>query len=122
MKKPYNDLKSHLKNKYGEAVYRVPIDAGFTCPNRDGTLSDKGCIYCDPSGSGFSVNSKLNILDQMNERIKKLKQRDINSYMAYFQANSNTYAPIDKLENLYRKTLDVDGVKIFRTFFYNAYS
>lgn len=112
MKKPYNDLKSHLKSKYGESVYRVPIDAGFTCPNKNGTLSDKGCIYCDQSGSGFSVNSHLSMKDQMNEKIENLKRRNINSYMAYFQANSNTYAPVEKLESLYRKALEVQGVKV----------
>jgi len=108
--KPYRDLKTYLKERYGEPVYRLPIDAGFTCPNRDGTLSTGGCIYCDATGSGFSVNKKLSIQEQMKERMEKLRNRGIGKFMAYFQANSNTYAPIPKLRELYSSALLEDVI------------
>lgn len=99
--KSYRHLKGYLKERYGEVVYRIPIDAGFTCPNKDGTKGRGGCIYCDPTGSGFSVDGQKSINEQMSERIEKLRAKGIKKYMAYFQANSNTYAPVKKLRELY---------------------
>ncbi|TYB90903.1 MAG: TIGR01212 family radical SAM protein [Kosmotoga sp.] len=109
-KKPYNDLKSYLKKRYGEYVYRLPIDAGFTCPNRDGTKGTRGCIYCDSTGSGFSVDSDKNIKEQVNGRKTVLRKRGINKFIAYFQVMSNTYAPVDKLDRLYSSILCDDIV------------
>ncbi|AKI96849.1 TIGR01212 family radical SAM protein [Kosmotoga pacifica] len=103
--KPYRDLKTYLIEKYGEPVYRVPIDAGFTCPNRDGTVGVGGCIYCDPTGSGFTVNRKLSVQEQMAERMIRLRSKGVKKFMAYFQANSNTYAPVNRLRNLYSSAL-----------------
>jgi hypothetical protein len=110
--KPYNDLKTHLKKRYGELVYRIPIAAGFTCPNRDGTKGTRGCIYCDSTGSGFSVDDEKNIKEQVEERKATLKKRGINKFIAYFQAMSNTYAPINKLESLYSSVLDDDVIAL----------
>ena len=109
--KPYKDLKTYLVDRYGEVVYRVPIDAGFDCPNRDGTVGVGGCIYCDPTGSGFTVDKSKSIVGQLESRIKVLKTRNISKYMAYFQANSNTYATVDELRELYESAI-IDGVKI----------
>ncbi|MFO7881711.1 MAG: TIGR01212 family radical SAM protein [Kosmotogaceae bacterium] len=106
--KHYNDLKSHLKKRYGELIYRLPIDAGFTCPNRDGTKGTRGCIYCDSTGSGFSVDGSKSLKKQAEERKAKLKRRGINKFIAYFQAMSNTYCTVDKLNELYSSVLEDD--------------
>ncbi|MDI3523410.1 MULTISPECIES: TIGR01212 family radical SAM protein [unclassified Kosmotoga] len=108
--KPYRHLKGYLKERYGEVVYRIPIVAGFTCPNKDGTKGRGGCIYCDPTGSGFSVDGQKSIREQMLERIEKLRAKGVKKYMAYFQANSNTYAPVKKLKELYDSAISDDIV------------
>ncbi|ACR80438.1 TIGR01212 family radical SAM protein [Kosmotoga olearia] len=108
--KPYRHLKGYLIERYGEVVYRIPIDAGFTCPNKNGTKGRGGCIYCDPTGSGFSVDGQKSIREQMLERIEKLRAKGIKKYMAYFQANSNTYAPVKKLKELYDSAISDDIV------------
>jgi len=108
--KPYRHLKGYLIERYGEVVYRIPIDAGFTCPNKNGTKGRGGCIYCDPTGSGFSVDGHKSIREQMLERIEKLRAKGIKKYMAYFQANSNTYAPVKKLKELYDSAISDDIV------------
>lgn len=108
--KPYRHLKGYLIERYGEVVYRIPIVAGFTCPNKDGTKGRGGCIYCDPTGSGFSVDGQKSIREQMLERIEKLRAKGVKKYMAYFQANSNTYAPVKKLKELYDSAISDDIV------------
>ncbi len=107
-RKPYNDLKTHLRLKYGEPVHRVPIDAGFSCPHKiNGT---GGCIYCDPSGSGFSIDSNLSLREQLEQRISLLRKKGIHKFMAYFQANSNTFAPTERLRKIYREAIIDDVV------------
>lgn len=105
----FRDLKSHLKEKYGEAVHRIPINAGFGCPHRDAQTGLGGCIYCDSTGSGFSVDRSLSIGQQIEKRSKELRERGIGKFIAYFQAGSNTYESLEKLEEIYRSAL-VDGV------------
>jgi hypothetical protein len=106
--KPYKDLKTHLRLKYGEYVHRVPLDAGFSCPHKVNGIG--GCIYCDPSGSGFSVDSSLSLREQLFQRISLLRKKGIGKFMAYFQANSNTYAPIERLRTVYREAIIEDVV------------
>ncbi len=91
-------------------MYRLPIDAGFTCPNRDGTKGTRGCIYCDSTGSGFSVDRTKSIKGQLEARKTELKRRGINKFIAYFQAMSNTYAPVNELKKLYSSVLEDDIV------------
>lgn len=106
----YNDYSSYLRNKYGTKVYRIGIDAGFTCPNRDGTSGTGGCIYCDAAGSRSAYTDPQNsVRDQIETRIKFLKDtKDASKFIAYFQAFTNTYAPVEKLRAIY------DTIKDFK--------
>lgn len=93
----------YLKNIFGEKVYKVTLDAGFSCPNRDGTLSYDGCIFCDDSGS-FSrlYSSMLPINEQLSVGMQKIKDRyHAKKFLAYFQAYTNTYKPVEELKKLY---------------------
>ena len=86
--KRYNLFSSYLKKKFNEKVYKVTLDAGFSCPNRDGTLSKTGCIFCDDSGSFSQAHSnKLNIEKQLEVGMETLKKRfKANKFLSYFQA------------------------------------
>ena len=86
--KPYHSLDYMLRERYGEKVYRVALNGGMSCPNRDGTLGKKGCIFCSQGGSGdFAANAALSITEQINTQIKSLSsKRPIHKYIAYFQA------------------------------------
>nr|WP_240739619.1 hypothetical protein [Marinitoga lauensis] len=89
----YNKLSDYLKKKYGERVQRLPINAGFTCPNKTGIRGNGGCIYCEETGSGFaSLSPKTPIAEQVKFMMERYKGR-ANKFMAYFQSNTNTYAP-----------------------------
>lgn len=102
----YKTLNQYYRQKFGCKVYKLSIDAGFTCPNRDGTLSDRGCIFCSECGSGEFAESGNSITEQL-ERAKKRVENKINSgkYIAYFQSFTNTYASTDKLEKLYKEAI-----------------
>lgn len=109
--KPYNNLDYHLKSIYGKKIYKIAIDGGMTCPNRDGSIDTRGCIFCSKGGSGefaasFDVNnpSVLAQLEKGKELIAK-KTLDGTQYIAYFQPYSNTYASIDYLSKLYEEAL-----------------
>ncbi len=108
----YNSFNEHLKKLFGEKVYRVAIDAGFTCPNRDGLLATGGCIYCDEVGSRASyVEPEIPITEQLKMGMELLGNRyKVQKFIAYFQSFSNTYAPLEKLRNLYEEALSVEGV------------
>jgi len=115
--KRYNQYSAYLKQKFGVKVYKVTIDAGFSCPNRDGTISSGGCIFCDESGSFSQAHSNLlSIEDQLKTGIETLSTRfKAKKFMSYFQAYSNTYKPVDKLEKIYNSALnhpDVIGLSI----------
>lgn len=110
--KRYNLFSSYLKKKFNEKVYKVTLDAGFSCPNRDGTLSNVGCIFCDESGSFSQAHSnKLDIEDQLEVGMETLKKRfKANKFLSYFQAYSNTYKPFNELKILYDKALTPNNV------------
>jgi radical SAM protein (TIGR01212 family) len=110
--KPYNDYNTYLRSKYGEKVYRIGIDAGFSCPNRDGTKGTGGCIYCDEQGSRSPyANKGYSVAEQLLERIEYLKAaKSANKFIAYFQAFTNTYAPADRLKEIYDEILPFDGI------------
>ena len=115
--KRYNLFSAYLKKKYNTKVYKVTLDAGFSCPNRDGTLSFKGCIFCDESGSFSQAHSNLlDIETQLEVGIDTLKKRfKACKFLSYFQAYSNTYKPYNELKLLYDKALkpeDVIGLSI----------
>ena len=115
--KRYNQYSAYLKNKFGVKVYKITLDAGFSCPNRDGTISTGGCIFCDEGGSFSQAHSNLlAIEDQIDEGIKNLSTRfKAQKYMSYFQAYSNTYKPVNELEKIYTSALkhpDIVGISI----------
>lgn len=112
MKKRYNDLNSWLQKMYGCRVHKISIDAGFSCPNRDGTISSSGCIFCNAHGSGTGAHAKgLSITDQiMNSKSAIIKRFKAKKYIAYFQSFTNTYAPVETLKALYEEALAVKDV------------
>ena len=112
MNKRYNDFNTYLRSTYGCRVQKITVDAGFTCPNRDGTLSTEGCIYCNPRGSGTGAHKKgLSITRQLEAGKHALSKRyKAKKFMAYFQSFTNTYAPIDTLRRVYDDALSVEDV------------
>jgi len=115
--KRYNQFSRHLKETFGEKVYKVTLDAGFSCPNRDGKISATGCIFCDDSGSFSQAHSnKIPIKDQLETGIDTLSERfGAKKFISYFQAYSNTYAPVKILGKTYSQALghkDVVGISI----------
>lgn len=101
--KRYYSFDSYLKQTFGEKIYKVSLNGGFTCPNRDGTLGTNGCIFCSEGGSGdFAPDAVLPINEQIKESIRMIRQKtDAAKYIAYFQAFTNTYAPYEKLHSLF---------------------
>lgn len=106
-KKRYNSLDNYFKNTFGEKIYKVSLDGGFTCPNRDGTLSTKGCIFCNESGSGdFAGSKKLSINEQIEEQLKLIEKKfPSGKVIAYFQNFTNTYGDIEYLRKIYYEAL-----------------
>ncbi len=104
----YRSFNNYLREYFGARVYRVPLDAGFTCPNRDGQRAFGGCTFCDERGSGApTIKTELSVRKQLLEGIDRIKHRfKAQKFMAYFQAFSNTYAPEATLKNLYDLSLD----------------
>ncbi len=104
----YYSLNKYLRDTFGDKVYKLSLNAGFTCPNRDGKLGTKGCIFCSAGGSGdFAESSSLSIAQQIEkgkERVaKKIKS---SKYIAYFQAYTNTYAPVEILKSKYMEAVN----------------
>lgn len=104
----YYSLNEYLKNTFGEKVYKISLNGGMTCPNRDGTLSDKGCIFCSKGGSGeFSADYRLSVTRQIEQAKAKVKRKiKTNKYIAYFQAFTNTYAPVAYLEKIFTEAVN----------------
>jgi hypothetical protein len=113
----YNSFGAYMRKTFGTTVYKVNVDAGFTCPNRDGTLGFSGCIYCNnDSFRPSSCKPSLSVSEQVINGIVHTRKRfKATKFLVYFQAYTNTYAPIDALEQLYREALsapDVIGLAI----------
>jgi len=113
----YNSFGPYMKKRFGTTVYKVNVDAGFTCPNRDGTLGFSGCIYCNnDSFRPSSCKPSLSIAEQVRNGISHTKKRfKAVKFLVYFQAYTNTYAPVRELERLYQEALsapDVIGLAI----------
>ncbi len=105
-KKRYNNFGSFLKNKFNEKVYKVCIDAGFTCPNRDGKKAVGGCIYCNNNSFKPNSTSKNTVTHQLNNGIAYLKKRyNCNKFIAYFQPYSNTYGDKEYIKSLYYEAI-----------------
>ena len=110
--KRYYTLDYFYKNKFYSKVFKVSLNAGFTCPNKDGKVGTKGCIYCSKSGSGeYGGNVSKDIVTQFNEvKEMMLKKWPEAKYIGYFQANTNTYAPVEVLKEKYEPILKQEGV------------
>lgn len=112
--KRYYSLDYYLKQAYGEKLYKIALDGGMSCPNRDGTLGTGGCIFCSEGGSGdFAGNRNVSIASQIEEGKALVEKKHTgSSYIAYFQAYTNTYAPVDYLEKIYLEAINEPEVKI----------
>ena len=109
--KRYHTLNYYLKNRFHEKVYKVSLNAGFTCPNIDGTKGYGGCIYCSKTGSGeFGGNINDDLITQFNKVKEVMDKKWHGKYIAYFQARSNTYAPVNILKERYETILKLDNV------------
>lgn len=104
----FYSANKYYKEKFGEKVYKISINGGMTCPNRDGTLSKKGCIFCSDKGSGdFSTPFNISIDKQIENAIQLVKNKiKTEKYIAYFQSFTNTYAPVEYLENIFMQAVN----------------
>lgn len=111
----YSDLNTYLKETFGKKVYKLSLDAGFTCPNRDGTIGTRGCSFCSAGGSGeFAASRRLSVtkqIEEAKERIReKLPKNGEVGYLAYFQAFTNTYASVDVLQKVYGEAMEAPNI------------
>ncbi len=110
-KKRYRDFDSYMKEKFKKKIIKLPLDGGFTCPNRDGTISKEGCIFCSESGSGEWTYGRKTIAEQIEYQKSRLRKTSMpTAYMAYFQNFTNTYGDVDKLRKLYYEALEADDI------------
>ncbi len=143
--KPYHSLDYMLKERFGEKVYKVTLNGGMSCPNRDGKVGSGGCIFCSAGGSGdfaassscpnrdgkvgsggcifcsaggsgdFAASSSLSITEQIESQITMISEkRPIHKYIAYFQAYTNTYAPVEYLEKIFTEARGISGKNFHR--------
>lgn len=104
----YLSFNKYLKDKFGQKVYKISLDGGFTCPNRDGKKGTRGCIFCSKGGSGdFAESREMSITEQIENGKKKVEKKiKSGKYIAYFQAFTNTYAPIEILRQKYEEAIN----------------
>lgn len=104
----YTSLNSYLKKRFGCKVYKLAINGGFTCPNRDGKIDTRGCIFCSKGGSGeFAESAEKSVTQQIDDGKKRVEKKTKDGkYIAYFQAFTNTYAPVCKLKSLYTEAIN----------------
>lgn len=113
----YNSLNDYYRKQFGDKVYKLALDAHFTCPNRDGTKDTRGCLFCSAKGSGDFTYSEYTNISRQIEAAKELVAKKCSSgkYIAYFQAFTNTYAPVEKLRQIYMEAVhhpDIVGLSI----------
>ena len=108
----YHTLNEELRRRFGCKVYKLALDGGFTCPNRDGTIGARGCIFCAGDGSGaFAADRALDIPQQIEAaKVRVAGKNGGGKYIAYFQAYTNTYGELESLKRKYEEALAVDGV------------
>ena len=111
--KPYRSLNEYYREIFGRKTAKISLDGGFTCPNRDGTCGERGCLFCSAGGSGdFAENAALSITEQIENGKKQTSEKWKDpAYVAYFQAFTNTYAPVKELRRKYEEALSCDGVE-----------
>lgn len=110
----YYSLNHYLKQTYGEKLYKISLDAGMTCPNRDGTLGNRGCIFCSAGGSGdFAADRRLSITEQITKgKAQSAGKYSGTAYIAYFQAYTNTYAPLPRLREVFFEAIRHPDIRI----------
>lgn len=108
--KHYNTLNHYYRSRFGSKIFKVALNGDFSCPNRDGVFSSKGCVFCSEAGSGDFAGKAEDTIEKQFNQIKSMmhKKWKNGKYIAYFQANTNTYGPIEKLESLFYKALSLD--------------
>lgn len=107
----YKTVNDYYKEKFGTKIYKLSVDGGFTCPNRDGSVSTGGCIFCSSFGGGEFAESGNNITEQLERAKKRVEAKNKGGkYIAYFQAFTNTYAPLDKLKALFYEAITPDFI------------
>ena len=108
----YQSVSQHYRRRFGCKIYKLSIDAGFTCPNRDGTLGTGGCIFCSSMGGGeFAAGAAPSIAQQLEQAKSRVRFKAGNGkFIAYFQAFTNTYAPVAHLRNLYLAAMEPEDV------------
>ena len=110
-KKRYRDFDSYMKKKFNKKIIKLPLDGGFTCPNRDGTISTEGCIFCSETGSGEWTYGKKTISEQIKYQKSRLRKTNMpTAYMAYFQNFTNTYGDINKSREIYYEALEAEDI------------
>lgn len=111
--KPYRSLNAYYREIFGRKTAKISLDGGFTCPNRDGKCGTRGCLFCSAGGSGdFAENAALSITEQIeNGKAQTADKWKDPAYVAYFQAFTNTYAPVEELRRKYEEALACDGVE-----------
>ncbi|MFH1154697.1 MAG: TIGR01212 family radical SAM protein [Pseudomonadota bacterium] len=112
MERRYNDYNTYLKSLFGQRVQKIVIDAGLSCPNRDGTLAGNGCIYCNSSGSGSGAFSRgLSIREQVAQgRTAMIRRYKAARFLAYFQSYTNTYTTVEHMKAMIDEAIDADGM------------
>lgn len=112
--KRYYSLDYYLKTSYGKKLYKISLDGGMTCPNRDGTLDTRGCIFCSRGGSGDFAEARTQSVTEQIESGKQQTARkyDGSSFIAYFQAYTNTYAPLEYLEQIFTEAISHPDIQI----------
>lgn len=112
--KRYYSLDYYLKQTYGEKLYKIALNGGMTCPNRDGTLGARGCIFCSAGGSGdFAGDRRTSITEQIEAgKAQSIRKHNGSSYIAYFQAYTNTYAPVSYLRSVFTEAINHPDIRI----------
>ena len=105
--KPYHSFDYMLKERFADKVYKVALNGGMTCPNRDGTLGSRGCIFCSAGGSGDFAGDKTDtITQQIDKQAQRIREkRNASCFIAYFQAYTNTYAPAEYLRKIFTEAI-----------------
>lgn len=110
----YRKLSDYLKETYGQKLYKIALDGGMTCPNRDGTKGTRGCIFCSAGGSGDFAEKNRGSIDEQIERAKKRIESKYkgSKFIAYFQAFTNTYAPVEQLRQMFLPVVMRDDIAV----------
>lgn len=106
----YNTLTEYLEKRFNRKIFKVALNGNFTCPNRDGKISTKGCIFCSPSGSGDFAGNRFDSLSKQFDDVSNMihKKWPNAGYIAYFQANTNTYKPLNELKQLFEEAITLN--------------